>query len=213
MFAGTLTIMANLLHPPRSFATLVHDAQHTTWEVVHVLAIIAFVFSAFAVIALYAVQIEQVGVTGLIGFAAMLSGIVLMVGLLVPDSLIFPVLAHDPDTSHLLNFPGPIIGNSIFTIYMAFSGVIYCVGTVLFFGISAWVAVLPRWGSLLVTIGTVPLAFGALVQPGIDYVGAVVVGVGYLILGYALWIGDGHKRLKPHTYQPIHDPEDNDDKR
>jgi hypothetical protein len=182
-----LTIVANLLHPPRSLATLVHDAQHTTWEVVHVLAIVAFVMSAFALIALYVVQIERVGVIGLIGFAATLSGIILSVGLLVPDSLIFPVLARDPASSHLLHFPGPIIGNSVFTVYMAVSGAIYCLGTLLFFAVSAKVGVLPRWGSLLVAIGTVPLAFGALVWQGIDYLGAVVVGVGYLWLGYALW--------------------------
>ena len=187
MMAGVLTIVANLLHPPRSFATLVDDAQHTTWEVVHVLAIVAFVMSAFALIALYVVQIERVGMTGLIGFAATLCGIILSVGLLVPDSLIFPVLARDPATAHLLNFPGPIIGNSVFTTYMAASGAIYCLGTLLFFSVSAKVGVLPRWGSLLVAIGTVPLAFGALVWQGIDYVGAVVVGVGYLSLGYALW--------------------------
>jgi hypothetical protein len=54
MMAGVLTVVANLLHQPRSFATLVHDAQHTTWEVVHVLAIAAFVMTAFALIALYA---------------------------------------------------------------------------------------------------------------------------------------------------------------
>ena len=174
MLAGALTIVANLLHPPRSFATLVQEAQHTTWEVVHVLAIVAFVITAFAIIALYAVQIERVGVTGLIGFAGTLGGIILMVGLLVPDSLIFPVL-------------------------MAISGVTYCLGTLLFFGVSARVGVLPRWGCLLVAIGTVPLAFGALVWQGIDYLGAVAVGVGYLWLGYALWTqGSGLHRTRSH---------------
>ena len=199
MLAGALTIVANLLHPPRSFATLVQEAQHTTWEVVHVLAIVAFVITAFAIIALYAVQIERVGVTGLIGFAGTLGGIILMVGLLVPDSLIFPVLARDPGAVRLLTFPGPIIGASVFTGYMAISGVTYCLGTLLFFGVSARVGVLPRWGCLLVAIGTVPLAFGALVWQGIDYLGAVAVGVGYLWLGYALWTqGSGLHRTRSH---------------
>lgn len=198
MLAGTLTIVANLLHPPRSFATLVHDAQHTTWEVVHVLAIVAFLVTAFAIIALWAVQIERVGVTGLIGFGGTLGGIILTVGLLVPDSLIFPVLARDPGAVRLLNFPGPIIGASVFTVYMAISGAIYCLGTLLFFGVSARVGVLPRWGCLLVAIGTVPLAFGALVWQGTDYVGAISVGVGYLWLGYALWTrGSGLRRTRP----------------
>lgn len=31
MLAGALTILANLLHPPRNFATLAHEAQHT-WK-------------------------------------------------------------------------------------------------------------------------------------------------------------------------------------
>jgi hypothetical protein len=185
--AGVLTIVANLLHPPRSFATLAHEAQHTTWEVVHVLAILAFVASAFALLALYAVQIERVGRLGLVGFVGTLSGIILSVGVLVPDSLIFPVLARDPAAIHLLEFPGPIIGNSVFTVYMAASGAIYCLGTLLFFAVSARVGVLPRRASLLVVIGTVPLAFGALVWRGIDYVGAIVVGAGYIWLGYALW--------------------------
>jgi hypothetical protein len=189
MLTGALTIVANLLHPPRSFATLVHDAHHTTWEIVHVLAIVAFVVGAFTIVALYAVQIERVGMIGLIGFAGTLGGIILSVGLLVPDSLIFPVLARDPDVAHLLSFPGPLIGDSLFTIYMALSGATYCLGTVVFFGASARAGVLPRWGSLLVAIGIVPLAFGALVWQGIDYLGAIIVGLGYVSLGYALWTG------------------------
>jgi len=192
--AGALTIVANLLHPPRSFATLAHEAQHTTWEVVHVLAILAFVASAFALLALYAVQIERAGAAGLVGFIAMLSGVILSVGLLVPDSLIFPVLARDHAAIHLLAFPGPIIGDSVFTVYMAVSGAIYCLGTLLFFGVSARVGVLPRWASLLVLIGTVPLAFGALVWQGVDYLGAILVGAGYLWLGYALWTQHGGPR-------------------
>jgi cytochrome c oxidase subunit IV len=187
MLSGGLTIVANVLHPPRSFATLAHHAQHTTWEVVHVLAIIAFIATAFAIIALYVVQVERVGVAGLVGFVGTLGGIILSVGLLVPDSLIFPVLARDPATANLLSFPGPIVGNSVFTIYMAVSGIIYCLGTLLFFMTSAQVGVLPRWSSLLVAVGTVPLAFGALAWQGLDVVGAIVVGLGYLSLGYTLW--------------------------
>lgn len=187
MLAGALTIAANLLHPPRSFETLARDAQHATWEVVHAIAIVAFAVTAFALIALYAVQITRMGVTGLIGFVGALAGNILIVGVLVPDSLIFPVLARDPGTVHLLDFPGPLIGTGLLTAYMGMSGVIYCLGTLLFFGRSARVGILPRWGSLLIAIGIVPLAFGALVWQGIDYMGAIAVGAGYLWLGYALW--------------------------
>ena len=205
MLAGALTIVANLLHPPRSFATLVHEAQHTTWEVVHVIAIVAFVVTAFAMIALYAVQIAPVGVTGLIGFATTLAGIILSVGVLVPDALIFPVLARDPATVHLLRFPGPIIGTSVFTVYMAISGAVYCLGTLLFFAVSVRAGVLPRWGSLLVAIGTVPLAFGALVWQGIDDGGAIVVGVGYVSVGYALWT-QGSSLASPGSRFPANPP-------
>lgn len=187
MLAGALTIAANLLHPPRSFETLARDAQHVTWEVVHAIAIVAFVFTAFALIALYAVQVTRMGMGGLIGFVGALAGNILMVGVLVPDSLIFPVLARDPGTAHLLDFPGPLIGTGLLTAYMGMSGVIYCLGTLLFFGRSARVGILPRWGSLLIAVGIVPLAFGALVWQGIDYVGAIAVGAGYFWLGYALW--------------------------
>ena len=187
ILAGILTIIANTLHPPRSFAALAHHAQHPSWEVIHVLAIVALVVSAFGVIGIYACQVEELGAIGFASFVATLAGMILMVGILVPDALIFPVLARDVEAAYLLTFPGPIIPGSMFTIYMAVSGLLYCIGSVVLFGTGAWRGRLPRWAAALVALGMVPLGFGALVLPGSDFIGAWTVGCGYLGLGSGLW--------------------------
>lgn len=186
--AGILIIVANVLHPPRSFATLATDAQLPHWEPVHALGIVAFVVTVYALIGAYARQSEQAGLVGLIGFVAAVTGVVLGVGVLVPDSFVFPVLAEQESTRFLLSVPGTLIPGGSLGIYILLSGLLYTGGYILFGIATVKAGILPRAATISILIGVVPLTFGALLLQGLDVAGALLVGVGHIWWGYALWI-------------------------
>lgn len=199
ILAGLLTVAGNVLHPPRSFATLSHDALLPAWETVHALGVVAFVVTLFALIGLYACQVERAGRLDLAGFVGALTGVALAVGVLVPDAFIFPVLAQQDETARLLEVPGALIPGSTFGRFLAVSGVVYALGYVTFGVASLRAGVLPRWGVAVLTVGVVPLLFGALVAQGLDIAGALLVGAGHVWCGVALWRGHATGQAVPES--------------
>ncbi len=186
MLAGVLTVAANLLHPPRSFATLKVIALLPAWEFVHALGILALVLTVFALFGAYAVQVRESARLGFTGFVLAVSGVILAVGVLAPDAFIFPVLAEHPVTASLLDVPGRMIPGGSLGLFMIISAVILNLGYLLFGLASLRAGVLPVAASLLILVGILPLTIGALAWPGIDKVGALLVGLGHLWWGYKL---------------------------
>jgi hypothetical protein len=189
--AGVFYALETFLHPPRSFANLPVMIQSTVlnipWSVVHTFAIVAFVTGLFGLIGLYVRQMEQVGWLGLIGFVISSIGTALAIGVVVPDAYVFPLLARTSTTAWMLAVPGPFLPNTDLGRYFALSTLAMIVGNTLFCIAGMRARVLPRWGWLCLLIGVPLLTVGPLATNSFGLIGATLVALGNIWLGYALW--------------------------
>lgn len=193
--AGIFYALETFLHPPRSFANLPVMMQSTVlsvpWNIVHTFAVVAFVAGLFGLIGLYARQLSQAGWLGLFGFILSFLGTALAIGVVVPDAYIFPLLARTPTTAWMLAVPGPFLPYTDLGRYFAFSTLAIILGNTLFCFASMRARLLPRWGWLCLLIGVPLLTAGPLATNSFGLIGAALVAVGNIGLGYALWKNPG----------------------
>jgi hypothetical protein len=193
--AGIFYALETFLHPPRSFANLPVMMQSMVlsvpWNIVHTFAIVAFVAGLFGLIGLYARQLRQAGWLGLIGFILSFLGTALAIGVVVPDAYIFPLLARMPTTAWMLAVPGPFLPYTDLGRYFAFSTLAIILGNTLFCIAGMRARMLPRWGWLCLLIGVPLLTVGPLAANSFGLIGAALVAIGNIWLGYALWKNPG----------------------
>lgn len=185
--SGVVTAVATLFHPTSSDPATVASAA---WPSVHVLIGVGIVVGLFGLIGLYARQADQVGALGLVGFILGFSGAVLFAGaILFLEGFVFPALASDPATSGLLEMTGPLLGGPIGIAFLL-TGAAFALGFVLF-GIATWMAgVVPRWGGVAMVIAGPLLGFTPPLPVYAAMLGAVILGIGFVWMGYALWSGE-----------------------
>ena len=111
-------------------------------------------------------------------------GTAMLAGTLVPDAYVFPVLGSRPVTAALLSVPGPF---GAYWVFVAASGLTFVLGTALFSIASIRARVLSPWGFVLISIGAPLVGFGPLLANALGLIGAVLMGLGYIWLGCALW--------------------------
>jgi hypothetical protein len=193
--AGIFYALETFLHPPRSFANLPVMMQSTVlnvpWNIVHTFAVVAFAAGLFGLIGLYARQLSQAGWLGLSGFILSFLGTALAIGVVVPDAYIFPLLARTPTTAWMLAVPGPFLPYTDLGRYFALSTLAIILGNTLFCIASMRAHLLPRWGWLCLLIGVPLLTVGPLAANSFGLIGAALVAVGNIWLGYALWKNPG----------------------
>lgn len=181
---GVLTAVAVLFHPTSDDPAAMASAA---WMPVHVLIGLGIVVLLFGMMGAYARQAEEAGALGLVGFVMAFSGTVLFGGIILfLDGLVFPVLASGTATRGLLDMSGPLLSGPLNIVFLLAS-LDFGLGYILF-GIATWMAgVFPRWAGALLVIGA---PFLALTPPLPVYgamVGAVILGISAVWIGYELW--------------------------
>jgi hypothetical protein len=188
ILAGILYALETLLHPARDITKLAAITQQSvlgvSWHVSHTLGIAAGLLGLIGLIGLYVRQFDKLGGLGLAGFVSTLIGTAMLAGTLVPDAYVFPVLGSRAATAALLTVPGPF---GAYWVFVAASGLLFVLGTAIFSIASVRARVLSPWGFVLISIGTPLVGFGPLVANILGLIGAVMLGLGYICLGYALW--------------------------
>lgn len=191
ILAGIFYGLETYLHPPRSITGIPAMMQSTIlgvpWSVVHIFGIVAFIAGLFGLIGLYVRQIERAGWIGLLGFVVTFVGTVFGVGVVVPDAFVFPLLARSAATSWLLAVPGPFIPGGDLGRFMVISAVALILGNTLFCVAGLRARVLPGWAWLSLLVGVPLLTVGPLAANSLGLVGATLVMLGNIWLGYALW--------------------------
>jgi hypothetical protein len=175
ILGGILLILFALLHPPREVSLAVDSLS---WGLEHQLGVAAIVFMLFGLIGLYARQIEQSGTLGFIGFVAAFAGVFL-------DAYFFPLLAvqapsivTDILTANVSGLPAVGLGLSVAAFVVGFMQ----------FGLATMRAgVLPRGGGALLILGGPLFGPGSLLPKTVQTIGPVILGLGLMWLGYAVW--------------------------
>jgi hypothetical protein len=124
------------------------------------------------------------GGLGLASFVLAFIGTALLLGTLLWDTIVWPILVqHDPS---LLDFSGPIYTSKVFVPYFVTAGLVYALGYVLFGIAIARSGMLSSWGGVLLAVGAPLFGMGALfgkmqVYPrsiGITAMGAALIWLG-----------------------------------
>jgi len=161
-----------------------HAMQSTRWLIVHGLAGIGLVLSVPGLMGLYSQLADKGGVLGLIGFILTVIGAALLAGMILfIEVATLPLIATLPDAEELLNTMPPA-----FMAVFAMTILTFILGFILLGIVTLRSTILPRPASLLLLIGA-PL-FAAPVPPApviVNTIGAVLLGMGYVWLGYVLW--------------------------
>jgi hypothetical protein len=188
ILAGILYALETLLHPARDITNLAAITQQSvlgvSWYVSHTLGIAAGLLALLGLIGLYVRQFDRLGGLGLAGFVTTLIGTAMLAGTLVPDAYVFPVVGGRPATASLLHVPGPF---GAYWAFVAASGLTFVLGTAPFSIASVRARVLSPWGFVLISVGTPLVGFGPLLANVLGLIGAVLMGLGYIWLGCALW--------------------------
>jgi len=180
MLSGVLIFMFFLVNPARNPAGLTSSPYVT----VHLLGFAAAVLGQLGLVGLYLRQRKQAGILGAIGFVVSFIGLALVAGEVFFDTYIFPILmAEVPD---LLTGP---LGVGPVTLIFQLTSAFFVLGFILFGIATLRAGILPRWGALLVTVGSL-YGVGRLPIPDlVRTLGAAAFGLGLAWLGYALWSG------------------------
>ena len=164
-------------------------ALHRNWRLVNVFGVLGSLSLLAALPGLYAAQSEALGGMGLGAFLLALAASGLMLGPLLWDTVLWPVLAqHDPQ---LLAFQGPIYRSRFFVPFFASAGVLWAIGWALLAFASLEVGVLPRTPLWFIVAGAPLFALGSffgLAQAIPRSIGISLFGVGSIWLGAVMWL-------------------------
>ena len=180
LLAGVTLIIHALLHPQGTSAAA---TQESLWLPAHVIGYIGFILGMFGIVGLLAGQIGALKSGGVAGFAMAFAGQTITAGIVFFDSFVAPVLGRDAPS--LLDTQGPLFGGPV-GIVVIIGGLLVTIGYITFGIATMRAGVLPRWGALLVVLGSwfgLVAAFSHIAF----VVGAVIFGIGNVWLGYGLW--------------------------
>lgn len=190
IFGGVLFGVAVVLHPLRDGIDIFNSG--VAYGAIHNVGVFGLMLQLFGLVGLYIREAEAMGKRGLISFIVVFFGQMFYIGLLVVDGLRNPLLARfAPEVVHTAADSDP----NQFTIVLPALGLFFF-GYILF-GVSLWsTSSLSRLGVLLITIGAPIYIIGGInifilgpsspIVSVIEILGAVPLGMGYLLLGFEL---------------------------
>lgn len=162
-------------------------ALHRHWRWVNTLGVLGALCGIVGLPGLYAAWAPELGRVGAAGYCVTLVGSCMLLGTLLWDTIIWPILAHqDP---HLLDFTGPIYRSRLFLGFFVSAGLLWGLGY-LTLGVAALRAeVWPPWMALSLAVGAPLFALGSAAGSaqaiprtvGICLVSAALIGVGFLL--------------------------------
>jgi hypothetical protein len=163
-------------------------ARTGRWRLAHTLHFAGASFALLGFVGIYARQRERAGRLGLIGFVVAFAGLAMFVGTGMLTAFVWPTLAdHAPSVVEEdgAMFDAPAV------VAFALTAITVTTGYLLFGLASLRAGVLPRDGTLLLTVGAVlgmapPQPLGAMPWAGL-VLGGVLFGLGSVRLGLALW--------------------------
>jgi hypothetical protein len=161
--------------------------KNHNWVWINSLGVLGALAGLLGQAGIYVTQMPNTNWYAAIGFYIATMGTTLIIGTMLWDTVLWPILVKFDES--LLNFNGPIYSSNTFLPFFIVSGVIYSFGYVLV-GIGIVQAdVLPRIAGYLVAVGAPIFGFGAIFGKYQVYprtVGITLLSVGLIWLGLAM---------------------------
>jgi hypothetical protein len=160
--------------------------ENRNWTWINTVGVLGALFGLLGQAGILAAQTEGLGWLGLIGFFVASAGTTLLIGTMLWETVLWPILvSHD---AALLNFQGPIYSSKTFVPFFILSGLIYSLGYIMVGVGIMQVSVLPWFGGLLLAIGAPTFGLGSMF--GKYQVYPRTLGVTLLSVGL-IWLGIG----------------------
>jgi len=184
MLSGALLFLFSISNPARDIGYTPTGVAQNPYVVQYILGAAAAVLGQLGLVGLFAAQKERAGILGLLGFAAAFVALALTATEVFFDAYIIPLLAANaPDLLAGQLSAGPV------GLLFQLTSITFVAGFVLFGLATLSAGILPRWGALLLAVGS-PYVIGRL--PDVVRIAAVAAfGLGLIWLGFALWSGAG----------------------
>lgn len=167
-----------------SLSILVMDKD---WGFVNILGVVGSLLGLVGLVGIYMKMIDVSGRLGMVGFVLAMIGLALLLGTLLWDTIIWPILVnHD---ASLLDFNGPIYTSRTFVPFFVIAGLVYGLGYILFGIAISQSGIFPSLAGLMFAVGAPLFGLGALfgklqVYPrsfGITLVGVAMIWLGILM--------------------------------
>lgn len=188
MVGGVFYVIVGMFHQSNMLASV----TTTQWVIVHGLATAMCFLFLLGITGIYARQAQAAGWLGLAGYLLYSLNWVLTGSFTFAEVFILPQLATDAPklAQGFLGAFTSSAGQTSFALLAnlwALTGLLYILGGLLF-GIATFrAAILPRWASGLLAIGSILAPMAALLPPEHEPKVAIPVGFALAWLGYALW--------------------------
>ena len=174
------------------------DPDPTTGShvIVGTLRVLTAAFGILAFTGVYARQVEQAGKLGLAGYLIAFLGVAMVLGLEFSFAYLFPVFAIGvPEFVAQIDAgqvepAGPII------VIFFLVDIVFLIGVILFGAATLRAGVLPRRAVTVMLVGAVTLSISDFLPGFVAPASALLTGLGFAWLGYALWSG-----TEEHTRQ------------
>ncbi len=209
LLVGGILLIVSIILTPNMFANPSVMATNT-WSVLHVVMGIGLLLVLFGLIgwyswhAWYHWEAPRIGWIGLVGFILLFIGTALfMASTLLMEGLVVPVLAQpnaQAGAAPLLTPMGALYSGNIHLGYYIVAGLTFAIGGILM-GLATYLAdALEPWPGALVLIGAPLLALSFIYSAGyvLGIIGAVLVGAGFIWIGYVLLTRE-HLPVRVHT--------------
>ena len=160
--------------------------ENRNWTWINTLGVLGALFALLGQPGILAAQSPGFGWLGLIGFFIASGGTVLLIGTMLWETILWPILVgHD---ARLLDFQGPIYTSRTFLPFFILAGLIYSLGYILVGVGIMQTGTLPWYGGLLLAIGAPAFGLGSMF--GKYQVYPRTLGVTLLSVGL-IWLGLG----------------------
>jgi hypothetical protein len=177
-----------VLLPYRQLAdTLSILVMNRYWVLVNLFGVTGAIAGLFGLVGIFVSLGDHASALSLFGFVLAFLGTVLILGTLLWDTVIWPILAnHDPK---MLDFQGPIYSSKTFLPFFITAGLLYSVGYLLFGLAIANSAAFPAGTGWLLAAGGPLFGLGPLfgkLQVFFRTVGIVLLSAGLIWLGFVM---------------------------
>jgi len=198
---GLLYIGVQVRHPDLDLALI----TTTEWKVRQTMKVLFASLSLVGITGMYLRQVTRTGILGLIGYLALATGFLLMIGLEVIGLVVVPAIAatspgYVTDVLAVAVPGGHATGDlGLFQPFSQLGGVAYLAGGLLF-GIALFRAnVLARWATALLAVGALVTASRAVLPQLNERLFAIPTSIALIGLGYSLWRDQRTSAARPVT--------------
>lgn len=161
--------------------------KNPRWTKVNLVGVIGALFGLLGQAGIYLYQFGEVGWTASIGFYIASAGTALLLGTMLWDTILWPILVKQDES--LLAFSGPIYQSKTFLPFFISAGALYAVGYVLV-GIGIIQGdILPQIAGILLAVGAPAFALGPMfgrLQVYLRSIGVTLLSLALIILGLAM---------------------------